>query len=535
MSPKTKKIRRQKGADSKRRASIGSSGGVQRQRGGAASRASSSRPSPGTLTRGRANAMASPGRPVARQARANAMAGANADSTSPKVARPPALQRSNATRDLHKKAGQKADKTKKPKTDFATGRTLFPVDRGNGKIDYLPMASEASDHERGKELFVSDDSIEKPPVNTLSEGGKSTRDFSTGRTVFATKNPDGKTEYLPKQSDATPLELSRGKYVSDGDVEAPSKAGEVLDGKRPRYEFATGRNLFATKNADGKTEYLPKKSEATARELKDGRYVADNAISQKAPLGAANAMTNKKPKYDLFKGRKVYAVVTGDGKTRYLPRESDASDLERMGGLTIPDDVVDGHEKRRRRTALKGDNADHKLRRAQRAAKRAGAITSRPDRPIVPITRAKDGKEIWDGESLPEVSEENQRETLKKFKPKYDLFKGRMLWPTETAKGKIEYLPLRDDATNDERIDGRYAAFAPPEPLEEFLQDLEDQDTIQRRTFDTEQGEVKAYAREAIEDAFESAPILVLRAAGLVEGAARETPRLRQAWGDSLP
>nr|VFK12253.1 MAG: hypothetical protein BECKLPF1236B_GA0070989_10328 [Candidatus Kentron sp. LPFa] len=246
-------------------------------------------------------------------------------------------------------------------------------------------------------------------------------------------------------------------------------------------------------------------------------------------------MRNEKPRYDLGKGRKVYATVTKEGDIRYLPRESDASALEKLRGLTIPDEVVDDHEKRRRRTALKGDDADHKLRRAQRAARRAGAVTSRPDRPIVPVTRARDGAEIWDGASLPEVSEEKQRETLKKLKPKYDLFKGRMLWPTETARGKIEYLPLRDDATNDERIDGRYAAFAPPEPLEEFLQDLEDQDTIQRQTFDTERGEVKAYSQEDIEDAFESAPTLVLRAAGLVEGAARETPRLRQAWGDSLP
>ena len=78
----------------------------------------------------------------------------------------------------------------------------------------------------------------------------------------------------------------------------------------------------------------------------------------------------------------------------------------------------------------------------------------------------------------------------------------------------------------------RYAAFVPLEPLEIFLENQASQNGIAQQSFDTENGEVKAYTQEAINNAFESAPNLVLRSAQLVSIVARETPELQQHFSD---
>ena len=107
-----------------------------------------------------------------------------------------------------------------------------------------------------------------------------------------------------------------------------------------------------------------------------------------------------------------------------------------------------------------------------------------------------------------------------------------MVYPTETGQGKIEYLPLLEDASNSERILGLYAAFVPPEPLEDFLANLEDQNQIARESFATEGGDVQAYSQEDIDTAFEEAPTLVLRSMQLVSDSAQQTPELQQQFSD---
>ena len=99
----------------------------------------------------------------------------------------------------------------------------------------------------------------------------------------------------------------------------------------------------------------------------------DEAISQNAPLGPANAMRNIEPKADADKNRKIFAAYTKEGETRYLPRESEATSQEKAQGLFIPDDVVEEHESKRRRTAIKEDSADQALRRAQLATRLVGS------------------------------------------------------------------------------------------------------------------------------------------------------------------
>ena len=469
----------------------------------------------------------------ARRERANAIADLR-PYTPPTISNPPALTRSNASRDLTK-AGEAVNKTKKPKRDITTGRLLFPVTDG-GKTRYLPVESEANPHERKLGLFVSNASIKKDPVNTLSANGKSIRELVSQningdeiyRTLFATENADGKTEYLPKESEATAGQLNQGKYVPDDQVENPPKGNTIVNGEgnQPLWEFNEQRILFATETADGKREYLPKRSEATAAELQAGNYVNDEDISEQAPLGKLNSMSNEKPRYDPGKERTVFPVKTKDGKVIYLPDASSADAFERARGLYIPDDIVDKHERKRRRTGLKDYSADQDQLRAQRAKKLAGGATGNTNQITEPITEATDGTAIWDGFTLPQISEQRQSEVLQTLKAKYDLGKGRMVYPTETAKGKIEYLPLLSDATTDERIDQRYVAFVPLQPLEDFLQDPNN--GVQQKTFDTEQGQISGYAQEDVNQAFSAAPQLVLRSARLVTEAAQQNPALQQ-------
>ncbi|NJR38056.1 MAG: hypothetical protein HC781_03385 [Leptolyngbyaceae cyanobacterium CSU_1_4] len=280
---------------------------------------------PATLTRRLGASDPGRGRSEARRARADARA-SKPPAASPQVNKPATLKRQNASRDLvQSKAqsnapsnnapsnnapskspthGKRARAAGQPKVDFATGRTLFPVESG-GKTEYLPIASEATPHEQKLGLFVETDSVKRDAVNKPLDPATakpaSLQDYGTDRTLFATENTNGNREYLPKESEATALELSQGKYVPDDQVELPSVGNSVLD-KPPRFDWNGQRTLFATQAANGKIEYLPKRSEATALELSQGRYVKDDQISAKAPIGAENAMSPLKPRYDLGKG-----------------------------------------------------------------------------------------------------------------------------------------------------------------------------------------------------------------------------------------
>ncbi|WP_143727673.1 hypothetical protein [Moorena bouillonii] len=259
-----------------------------------------------------------------------------------------------------------------PKTDpDNSGRKLFATKAADGTVEYFPKKNEATPQELAEGRYLEGFAA-KEPVNQIEEAGNFNRptvkDTNTGRTLFATTTTNWfgnkKTEYLPRQSEATDGELLAGKYIPEQD----SIVDEVLN-KLPRYDFGNQRDLFAVKADDGSTVYLPKKSQATAKELLEGEYVEDEAISQNAPLGPGNAMTNAAPKFDTDNNRKIFAVKDKDGNTTYLPRKSKATSQEKAQGLFILDNVVDEYEDKRRRTALRDDSANIAQRRAQRAAR----------------------------------------------------------------------------------------------------------------------------------------------------------------------
>ena len=272
-------------------------------------------------------------------------------------------------------AGAELFQPPKPDPDNRDGdRKLFATKAADGTIQYLPKKNQATAQELAEGRYLEGFAA-KNPVNTIEDASQYKRptvtEFPSGRTVFATTLTNGfgkqKTEYLPRQSEATEQELLLGKYIPELD----SVVEEVLN-KRPRYDFRNRRDLFAAKADDGSTQYLPKKSQATAKELSEGQYVEEEWISENAPLGPANAMSNAAPKFDAEHKRKIFAVITKDGDTNYLPRKSEATTQEKAQGLYIPDDVVETHESKRRLTALMDDSADRGLRRAQRAARMVG-------------------------------------------------------------------------------------------------------------------------------------------------------------------
>ena len=417
-----------------------------------------------------------------------------------------------------------------PKTDPNNrDRKLFATQAPDGSVQYFPKRNQATAKELAEGEFL--EGFTPNLANELKDPSEfkhpTVKEARTGRTLFATQTKwlgFNKTEYLPRQSDATFQELRAGKYIPEED----SIVQTLLD-KRPQYDFDRQRSLFAVIGTDGRTEYLPKWSQATARELASGRYVPDDAIRQNVPLGPGNAMSSAAPRFDVESDRKVFAVTTPAGETRYLPRESQATTREKTEGAFIPDDVVDDYENKRLRTALRDRSAERALRRARRAAGRPGGVSRRsPNALPKPVRQARDGTDLWDGFRIPEVSEAKQREALENLHPQWELERDRMLYPAETADGTVAYLPLAGDASPLERKLGRYAALVPSEPLEVFLQQDEIATDIAPRTFETDRGEVRAYALADIEEAFERSPQLVLRSAQFVRDEVRDVSELQQ-------
>ncbi len=104
------------------------------------------------------------------------------------------------------------------------------------------------------------------------------------------------------------------------------------------------RKLFATKAADGSIEYFPKKNQATAQELAEGRYL--EGFAAKDPMNTIQeASKYKRPTVtEASTGRTLFATTTtnwlGRSKTEYLPRQSEATEQELLTGEQAPQLVL---------------------------------------------------------------------------------------------------------------------------------------------------------------------------------------------------
>ena len=299
---------------------------------------------PPTLTRQRAVSMGTGAGPPATRGRALSVrtdAGSDNSQTTVLVANP----------------GRKIIGDGKPKVDRKRGgRLLYPALGADGKPTYLPKRSEATDSERDSGLFVKDTLSNKEAIR----GVKHKIDRKRGRRIYPTNETDknGKRIYLPRKSEATPYERAKGLYVQD----EPGK--EDGDGKRKPDRKRGRRYLYPTKDKDedGNFIYLPKKSQATPTEIAEGLYVKDTPSNRKIAKKDkdGNPLDRKK---DPVLNRYTYPSINKDGRTDYLPRKKDATPEERANGKYIREErtIAEGFDTRKDaegRTLYPSENED---------------------------------------------------------------------------------------------------------------------------------------------------------------------------------
>ncbi|MTI33031.1 hypothetical protein [Xanthovirga aplysinae] len=273
----------------------------------------------------------------------------------------------------------------------------------------------------------------------------------------------------------------------------------------------------------------------TKKRRRRDRDTADISSSNNSSSSSSPPLKKRKTS-----NRKKGDTDSSDHKDRRAKR---AERLSTSGGRKRSDGI--SRTNRDRSNAI-GDGSDRRAQIINRERsggisqdnsqrQRSGAITSRedgrgPDRRDLrarPIDKANDGTELWDGKTAPTLSEAIVKDVLSKQKPKYDIGKGRMVYPTETAPGVIEYLPLEGEASDNEIKNGLYVAIVPERPLSEFVNEK-----LNRESFVVEGGTITAIAIDNLTTAFENESNLVLRSQKYLDTMAASTTSLRQKWED---
>ncbi|WP_299453298.1 hypothetical protein [uncultured Microscilla sp.] len=337
-------------------------------------------------------------------------------------------------------------KSKEAKAGFSSkpdkwykGRNLYPTAGKDGATIYLPQKSDATPSELLKGQFVKDVDVGKE----VAAGVPPKEDqWYKGRNLYPTLDENGKTIYLPQQSDATPSELLKGQFVKDVDT-----GKEVLNGVDPKPDrWYKGRNLYPTLDENGKMTYLPQKSEATPSELLKGQFVKDVDAGKEV-------LNDVDPKPDWwYKGRNLYPTLDENGKTTYLPQKSDATPAERLKGNYVKDvdagkDAIEGYAPKEDKW-FKGRNL---------------YATLGDEGEVVYLPQESDAtpSELQKGQFVKEVDQGKKvREVLpKNTKPKIDA-QGRMLYPVKTQsdgrKEELVYYPKESEATASEKTKGQF-------------------------------------------------------------------------------
>lgn len=350
-----------------------------------------------------------------------------------------------------------------------------------------------------------------PPQKNTRDKGKTKPTFDIGK---------GRLIYPQKGDDGKVKYLPKESAASKDEIkkglfikEDKKDAKEIAKDLRRKYDIGKGRFVYPVKDANGNLSYLPKESEASSIEKGGGQFVKDTAVVQKVAQSL-------KAKYDIGKGRYLFPVEGVNNKVEYLPKRDDASKFELANGQFVENgDVKDLEPKQERR-----------IRRAKSKS------TSKPEPPALdaqgrrnlnsrPMVEASDGTKLWDSKKVPETSIEKEREMLKSLKPKYDLGKKRMIYPVEKENGKTEYMPLKDEASKDEIKKGLYADFVPPEGLQKFIED-----NLPKKEMEVDGGKIRAIALDDLESAFNQLPKLVLRQHKSIKEEIENETALQQEW-----
>lgn len=145
-----------------------------------------------------------------------------------------------------------------------------------------------------------------------------------------------------------------------------------------------------------------------------------------------------------------------------------------------------------------------------------------------PVIEADDGTELWDGSTPPDVDEAVRKAFLKDLKPKYDIGKGRMVYPTgeiNALTGAPYYMPLPEEASEYESQKGLFASIVPEQPLDEFAKEK-----LSSGQFEAGGKTLEAYSLEDVKKAFSENAKFVLQSQRSLDHLAQNAVSLQQQW-----
>ena len=164
-----------------------------------------------------------------------------------------------------------------------------------------------------------------------------------------------------------------------------------------------------------------------------------------APAKNTRDKQRTRPTFDIGKGRLVYPQKGDDGKVRYLPKESAATRDEIKKGLFIKEDPKGPLEIAQ---GMKRKYDVGKGRFIYPVKDANGKVSYVPKEAEATKTEVANGQYIKNAEAVAKVAEN--------LKAKYDIGKGRYVFPVEGPDQKIEYLPKEGDATKYEIGNGQF-------------------------------------------------------------------------------
>ncbi len=293
----------------------------------------------------------------------------------------------------------------------------------------------------------------KKKANAISElrpqsPKNSVYDVLKGRNVYLTTDNNGKQRFVPKESEATAKEKAKGLFIKDSTIIKKGKNALSKDAQ-PKLD-STGRNTYPVKGEDDTTQYLPKESDATQEEKNQGRYVEESSLN--LPVKAKQASEGGLPIRDLGKDRKVYPTTRENGDLVFLPREQDATPYEKRKGLFVTNESAAAQTQGKRMTNGKPIRDLGKNRMAYPTESADGEIVFYPRESEATPNEIKRGQFVTD-ES---VKDQTEKKASQKEEPKYNKGTNRFEYPYENQEGEITYLPKENEASKDEIAKGQF-------------------------------------------------------------------------------
>ncbi len=444
-----------------------------------------------------------------------------------------------------------------PIRDLGKGRKVYATLSEDGDQIFLPRERDATPYEKRKGLFVTNESAVMQTKGKQMAEGKPIPDLGKNRMVYPTESTDGEIVFYPRESEATPNEINSGQFVTDESVKDQTEK-KTSQKEEAKYNKDKNRFEYPYENQEGEITYLPKENEASEEEKANGQFV--NSKSTENPADQWTLIVNGKPKYEA--DRYLYPVTEAAGNLVYLPITTEATQRELENGLYLPfesietsDRIIDRVKRTQRlypidpisisdvtdrdRQLYPKTDPNDEVRYLPKASEATAdeiankqfipdeetdPAAARRDPGRKPFSEANDGTILWDGKSLPAPTALQQIALLRSLKPNFDPQHGRMLYPITNTDGTQRYIPLIEDATVEEVMQGNYAKFTTEQPLEDVIQQHLDEQTYEVTT-----GKISAIAIADLEKVFTEVPLRLTSNTDLEELLNNENS-LQQQW-----